>query len=177
MCVTYVIHMSGDHLCQFNDYKFSLLKINIVIPVLLLMFIFMQLHITGHRLHTGPVYLTQNSSESDHSSTSPLDNRDERQSPSVPIPSSTGLHTRTIVGVEGYAIQHYSTEQGWPCALHAEGSSFTTLFALLMWSVIFAAGVPDVFRTKFQASASLSVHLRPYLLIMPVYNQCDCYKL
>ncbi|MCG8625307.1 MAG: hypothetical protein MJE68_25320 [Proteobacteria bacterium] len=115
----------------------------------------MQLYITGHRLHTGPVYLTQHSSESDHSSTSSLDDRNQRQSPSVSTPNSTGHHTRTIVGVEGYAIQHYSTEQGWPCALHAEASSFTTLFALLMWSVIFASGVPDVFRTKFQASASI----------------------
>ena len=115
----------------------------------------MQLHITGHRLHTGPVYLTQNSSESDHSSTSSLDDRNRRQSPSVSTPNSTGRHTQTIVGVEGYAIQHYSTEQGWPCALHAEGSSFTTLFALLMWSIVFASGVPDVFRTKFQASASI----------------------
>ena len=121
-------------------------------------FTFMQLHITGHRLHTGPVYLTQNSSESDHSSTSSLDDRNQRQSPSVSTPNSTGRHTQTIVGVEGYAIQHYSTEQGWPCALHAEGSSFTTLFALLMWSVIFASGVPDVFRTKFQASTRLYLY-------------------
>ena len=111
----------------------------------------MQEHITGHRLHTGPVYLTQNSGL-DHNSTSPSDRQDQDQSPSVSTAGSTRHHTRTIVGVEGYAIQHYNTEQGWPCALHAEGSSFTTLFALLMWSVIFASGVPNVFRTKFQAS-------------------------
>ena len=114
----------------------------------------MQLHITGHRLHTGPVYLTQNSALTDHSSTatSHSDHQDDDQSLSVSTPSSTGTghHTRTIVGVEGYAIQHYNTEQGWPCALHAEGSSFTALFALLMWSVIFVSGIPDVFRTKFQ---------------------------
>jgi hypothetical protein len=133
--------------------------------ILLLMFTFVQLHITGHRLHTGPVYLTQNS-ELDHNSTSTSDHPDQRQSPSVSTRSSTGrLPTRTIVGVEGYAIQHYSTEQGWPCALHAEGSSFTTIFALLMWSVIFASGVPNVFRTKFQASASTHVRTSKTLSI------------
>ena len=112
----------------------------------------MQLHITGHRLHTGPVYLTQKS-QLDHNSTSSSDDQDHNQPPSLTtLPSFTRHHTQTIVGVEGYAIQHYNTEQGWPCALHAEGSSFTTLFALIMWSVIFASGVPNVFRTKFQAS-------------------------
>ena len=108
----------------------------------------MQLHITGHRLRTRPVYLTQNSGLC-HNST---EHQDKDRSPPVSAQSSTEYHTRTIVGVEGYAIHHYSTEQGWPCALHAEGSSFTTLFALLMWSVIFASGIPNVFRTKFQVS-------------------------
>ena len=117
----------------------------------------MQLHITGHRLHTGPVYLTRNL---EHNSTSPSDHQDHDQPPSLTTPpSSTGHHTRTIVtvGVEGYAIQHYNTEQGWPCALHAEGSSFTMLFVLLMWSIIFTSGVPNVFRTKFQASGFVSI--------------------
>ena len=112
------------------------------------MIFILQIHITGHRLNTGPVYLTSTLHQN-HNSTS-SHHQDEDPSPSISIPDSTGQHTRTIVGVEGYAIHHYSTEQGWPCALHAEGSSFTTLFALLMWGVIFASGVPDVFRTKFQ---------------------------
>ena len=117
----------------------------------------MQLHITGHRLRTGPVYLTQNSRLANHSSTSSFDYQGDDQSPSVSTPSSTGTghRTQTIVGVEGYAIQHYNTEQGWPCALHAEGSSFTALFALLMWGVIFASGIPNVFRTKFQVSTCI----------------------
>lgn len=56
----------------------------------------------------------------------------------------------TLVRVEGFAIYHYSNVEGWPCALHAEASSFTAMFVLLMWDVIFTSGVPDVFRTPFQ---------------------------
>ena len=56
----------------------------------------------------------------------------------------------TLVRVEGFAMYHYSNVEGWPCALHAEASSFTAMFILLMWDVIFTSGVPDVYRTPFQ---------------------------
>ena len=55
----------------------------------------------------------------------------------------------TLLGVEGYAMGHYLREKEWPCALHAENSTFSMLFALLMWEVLFAP-VPDVFRAAFQ---------------------------
>lgn len=61
----------------------------------------------------------------------------------------------TLVRVEGFAMYHYSNVEGWPCALHAEASSFTAMFVLLMWDVIFTSGVPDVFRTPFQVECLL----------------------
>ena len=47
-------------------------------------------------------------------------------------------------------MDHYNTMEGWPHAVHAERSTFTLMFSLLMWDVIFSSGVPDVFRTKLQ---------------------------
>ena len=123
----------------------------------------MQLHITGHRLYMGPVYLTRTSGRGHNSS----EHQDEDRSP-VSTQSSTEHHTQTIVGVEGYAIHHYSTEQGWPCALHAEGSTFTTLFALLMWGVIFASGVHNVFRTKFQVCTYIQFDCAIWLVQMTI---------
>jgi hypothetical protein len=79
------------------------------------------------------------------------------------------------VGVEQLAIQHYSklsndTEGcnnvdneaiggGWS-GMHSEGSQIRELFALLMWSIIFAP-VPDVFQTPFQ-SAPLDLNCASY---------------
>lgn len=111
---------------------------------------FQQVNITGHRLSTAPVYLASAPIES-------LSNDSNRSHKESPPTSMSSVHrSQSIVGVEGYAIHHYSTELGWPCALHAEGSSFTTLFALLMWDVIFTSGIPDVFRTKFQVGECFS---------------------
>ena len=59
--------------------------------------------------------------------------------------------SQNLLGVEAYALEHYMTQQGWPCAAHAENGTFCTLFALLMWDVLFAP-VPDVFRAPFQVS-------------------------
>ena len=56
----------------------------------------------------------------------------------------------SLVRVEGFAMYHYSNVEGWPCAVHAEASSFTAMFVLLMWDVIFTPGIPDVFRTPYQ---------------------------
>ncbi len=60
---------------------------------------------------------------------------------------------QSMMGVEGYAAYHYSHTEGWPCALHAEGATFSAMFSLLMWKVIFSSGVPDVFRSPYQVSA------------------------
>ena len=50
-------------------------------------------------------------------------------------------------------------EEKWPCALHAENVTFSMLFALLMWDVIFAR-VPDVFRALFQVSDLSGLHIQ-----------------
>lgn len=34
--------------------------------------------------------------------------------------------------------------------IHGEGSTFMTLFGLLMWDILFMDGVPDVFRNPYQ---------------------------
>jgi Fanconi-associated nuclease 1 len=55
-----------------------------------------------------------------------------------------------LSSVEELALSHYCHNEGWERGLHAEGSSFSALFCLLMWDVIFASGIPNVFRTKYQ---------------------------
>ena len=110
------------------------------------------MHITGHCFSTAPVYLASAPLQSLSNNSNPPSH--EENSP--PTSTSSLQRSQSIVGVEGYAIHQYSTELGWPCALHAEGLSFTTLFALLMWDVIFMSGIPDVFRTKFQVSEYFS---------------------
>ncbi|XP_062521546.1 fanconi-associated nuclease 1-like isoform X2 [Corticium candelabrum] len=57
-----------------------------------------------------------------------------------------------LSSVEDLALKHYLQAEKWEHGLHAEGSSLTAVFCLLLWDVIFASGVPDVFRTKYQAS-------------------------
>lgn len=34
--------------------------------------------------------------------------------------------------------------------VHGEGSTFSTLYGLLLWDVIFMDGIPDVFRNAYQ---------------------------
>ena len=55
-----------------------------------------------------------------------------------------------MVSVEQFALEHYRTEEGWSRGVHAEGSTFSTLFALLFWDIIFFHSVPDVFRSQYQ---------------------------
>ena len=52
-------------------------------------------------------------------------------------------------GVEEMALRYYR-QQGYNEGIHGEGSTFNSLFGFLMWDVIFAEGIPDVFRTPFQ---------------------------
>ncbi|XP_003226975.2 fanconi-associated nuclease 1 [Anolis carolinensis] len=61
------------------------------------------------------------------------------------------LEPSTVMcSVEELALAHYKQE-GFDQGIHGEGSTFTTLFGLLMWDIIFMDGIPDVFRNPFQA--------------------------
>lgn len=39
--------------------------------------------------------------------------------------------------------------------IHGEGSTFSTLFALLMWDIVFMEGITDVFRNPYQVNKKL----------------------
>ncbi|XP_013876955.1 fanconi-associated nuclease 1 [Austrofundulus limnaeus] len=54
-----------------------------------------------------------------------------------------------ICSVEELCLAHYR-RQGFDQGIHGEGSTFSTLFALLMWDIIFLHGIPDVFRNPYQ---------------------------
>ncbi|CAB1429516.1 unnamed protein product [Pleuronectes platessa] len=59
-------------------------------------------------------------------------------------------HDATVIcSVEELCLAHYR-QQGFDQGIHGEGSTFSTLFALLMWDVIFMEGIPDVFRNPYQ---------------------------
>eukprot|EP00066_Takifugu_rubripes_P004422 XP_003967788.1 PREDICTED: fanconi-associated nuclease 1 [Takifugu rubripes] len=55
-----------------------------------------------------------------------------------------------ICSVEELSLAHYR-QQGFDQGIHGEGATFSALFALLLWDVIFMEGVPDVFRYPYQA--------------------------
>ncbi|XP_077453348.1 LOW QUALITY PROTEIN: fanconi-associated nuclease 1 [Stigmatopora argus] len=55
-----------------------------------------------------------------------------------------------ICSVEELSLTHYR-QQGFDQGLHGEGSTFSTLFSLLLWDIIFMDGIPDVFRNVYQA--------------------------
>ena len=83
-----------------------------------------------------------------------------------PKPGDTrpSQQNHTLLGVEGYALEHYLKEKGWPCALHSENSAFSTLFGVLMWDVLFA-NVADVFRAPFQVrEGTFWLCIRPSML-------------
>ena len=50
--------------------------------------------------------------------------------------------------VEEYALSHYK-ENGYPNGVHAEGSSYTFIFSLIFWDIIFM-NVDDVFLGPYQ---------------------------
>ncbi|XP_032378987.1 fanconi-associated nuclease 1 [Etheostoma spectabile] len=54
-----------------------------------------------------------------------------------------------ICSVEELSLAHYRQE-GFDQGIHGEGSTFSTLFALLLWDIIFMEGIPDVFRNPYQ---------------------------
>ncbi|KAM4746922.1 LOW QUALITY PROTEIN: fanconi-associated nuclease 1 [Rhinophrynus dorsalis] len=55
-----------------------------------------------------------------------------------------------MCSVEELALAHYR-QQGFDQGIHGEGSTFCTLYGLLMWDIIFMEGIPDVFRNPYQA--------------------------
>ncbi|XP_040893434.1 fanconi-associated nuclease 1 isoform X2 [Toxotes jaculatrix] len=54
-----------------------------------------------------------------------------------------------ICSVEELSLAHYR-QHGFDQGIHGEGSTFSTLFGLLMWDIIFIEGIPDVFRNPYQ---------------------------
>ncbi|XP_074533123.1 fanconi-associated nuclease 1 [Halichoeres trimaculatus] len=60
-----------------------------------------------------------------------------------------GGDATAIGSVEELSLAHYR-QQGFDQGIHGEGSTFSTLFALLLWDIIFMEGVPDVFRNPYQ---------------------------
>ncbi|KAG2470576.1 FAN1 nuclease, partial [Polypterus senegalus] len=61
---------------------------------------------------------------------------------------STSSET-VMCSVEELALAHYR-QQGFDQGIHGEGSTFSTLFGLLMWDIIFMGGIEDVFRNTYQ---------------------------
>ncbi|XP_044294560.1 fanconi-associated nuclease 1 [Varanus komodoensis] len=55
-----------------------------------------------------------------------------------------------VCSVEELALAHYR-QNGFDQGIHGEGSTFGTLYSLLMWDILFMDGVPDVFRNPYQA--------------------------
>ncbi|KAM4618224.1 fanconi-associated nuclease 1-like [Polymixia lowei] len=63
-----------------------------------------------------------------------------------------GSGNATIMcSVEELSLAHYR-RQGFDQGIHGEGSTFSTLFGLLLWDIVFMEGVPDVFRNPYQSS-------------------------
>ncbi|KAG9273259.1 fanconi-associated nuclease 1 [Astyanax mexicanus] len=70
--------------------------------------------------------------------------------------SEDGDNAMVICSVEELALAHYR-KLGFDQGIHGEGSTFSTLFGLLMWDIIFMEGIPDVFRTPYQ-TCPLDLH-------------------
>ncbi|XP_066491592.1 fanconi-associated nuclease 1 [Tiliqua scincoides] len=60
------------------------------------------------------------------------------------------LEPSTVVcSVEELALAHYK-QNGFDQGIHGEGSTFSTLYGLLMWDILFMDGIPDAFRNPYQ---------------------------
>ncbi|XP_020824255.1 fanconi-associated nuclease 1 [Phascolarctos cinereus] len=55
-----------------------------------------------------------------------------------------------MCSVEELALAYYR-QNGFDQGIHGEGSTFITLYSLLLWDIIFMDGIPDVFRNSYQA--------------------------
>ncbi|XP_014399068.1 PREDICTED: fanconi-associated nuclease 1 isoform X2 [Myotis brandtii] len=58
-----------------------------------------------------------------------------------------------LCSVEELALDHYR-RSGFNQGIHGEGSTFITLFGLLLWDIIFMDGIADVFRNAYQTASS-----------------------
>ncbi|NXO93670.1 FAN1 nuclease, partial [Certhia brachydactyla] len=56
-----------------------------------------------------------------------------------------------MCSVEELALTHYR-RNGFDQGIHGEGSTFITLYGILMWDIIFMDDIPDVFRNSYQSS-------------------------
>ncbi|NXN93402.1 FAN1 nuclease, partial [Rhinopomastus cyanomelas] len=56
-----------------------------------------------------------------------------------------------MCSVEDVALTHYR-QNGFDQGIHGEGSTFITLYGILMWDIIFKDDIPDVFRNSYQTS-------------------------
>ncbi|XP_018602270.2 fanconi-associated nuclease 1 [Scleropages formosus] len=65
-------------------------------------------------------------------------------------------HATVMCSVEELALAHYR-RLGFEEGIHGEGSTFSTLFGLLLWDIVFMEGVPDVFRNPYQ-TCPLDLH-------------------
>ncbi|NXT50491.1 FAN1 nuclease, partial [Pluvianellus socialis] len=54
-----------------------------------------------------------------------------------------------MCSVEELALTHYK-QDGFDQGIHGEGSTFMTLYGILMWDIIFMDNIPDVFRNSYQ---------------------------
>ncbi|XP_075391989.1 fanconi-associated nuclease 1 isoform X2 [Tenrec ecaudatus] len=61
-----------------------------------------------------------------------------------------GDPTTVLCSVEELALAHYRCD-GFDQGIHGEGSTFSTLYGLLLWDIIFMDGLPDIFRNAYQA--------------------------
>ncbi|XP_019608774.2 fanconi-associated nuclease 1 [Rhinolophus sinicus] len=70
---------------------------------------------------------------------------------SVFVMEAGGAAPATVLcSVEELALAYYR-RSGFDQGIHGEGSTFSTLYGLLLWDVIFMDGIPDVFRNAYQA--------------------------
>ncbi|KAM9808172.1 fanconi-associated nuclease 1 [Neosynchiropus ocellatus] len=67
----------------------------------------------------------------------------------IPADGDDEEGSTVICSVEELSLAHYR-QQGFDQGIHGEGSTFSTLFALLLWDIIFMEGIPDVFRNPYQ---------------------------
>ncbi|NXM73758.1 FAN1 nuclease, partial [Serilophus lunatus] len=56
-----------------------------------------------------------------------------------------------MCSVEELALTHYR-RNGFDQGIHGEGSTFITLYGILMWDIVFMDDIPDVFRNSYQTS-------------------------
>lgn len=70
---------------------------------------------------------------------------------SQPGNGNSAEETSTVIcSVEELALSHYKA-LGYSCGIHGEGGTFSALFSLFFWDIIFLGGIPDVFRTSYQS--------------------------